>query len=194
MNSRTGVAYIRAIASGTIEPQLSVIKRFALESDIQISKVFVDSSADDDRTGLEEALEWVRQGNASELLVWRLDQIDSKFSDLESFLSFVNELTALDVTFVSVLDQLDSSERAAKFVASLIPALKPFKSRLKGERVHRSLNTAKLEGRKIGRPKLRDDAKILLMREEGHSIRQIAAALGVSPWAVQTAIKTKELG
>ncbi|MGZ3713663.1 MAG: recombinase family protein, partial [Bdellovibrionota bacterium] len=193
MNSRLAVAYVRAIAGGTIEPQLSVIKRFALEANIQIGKVFVDSGADDDRTGLEEALEWLRAGKASELIVWRLDQVDSKFSDLDSLLTFINELTAIEVTFVSVLDQLDSSERSSKFIANLIPALKPFKARLKGERVHRSLNTAKLEGRQVGRPKQRDDAKILALRKKGQSIRQIASELGVSAWAVQSALKTKEL-
>ncbi|MGZ3713514.1 MAG: helix-turn-helix domain-containing protein, partial [Bdellovibrionota bacterium] len=47
--------------------------------------------------------------------------------------------------------------------------------------------------RQVGRPKQRDDAKILALRKKGQSIRQIASELGVSAWAVQSALKTKEL-
>jgi hypothetical protein len=47
------------------------------------------------------------------------------------------------------------------------------------------LDAARKRGKKLGRPKLRDDAKIKELRAQGLSIRAIANALNTSTTAVQ---------
>ncbi len=59
----------------------------------------------------------------------------------------------------------------------------------KGERVRSGLDAAKAKGTRLGRPKVRDDAKIRFFRDKGLSIRGIAKELGISAGAVQKALK-----
>lgn len=55
----------------------------------------------------------------------------------------------------------------------------------KSDNAKASLAKAKANGSKIGRPKIRDDAKINELRCKGFTIREIAHALKISSAAVQ---------
>lgn len=186
--TKYAIAYVRAMANNEVASQLAAIERFAHESGLEIKKVFLDSG-DADRSGLEEALNYAMSGSKQTLIIWSLDRIDSRFKDLKSFISFLNELTVTGASFISVIDHINTSGSAVDFILNVGSAIKKFKSRLQGERVHRSLLAAKAGGRSIGRPKRRNDVEIRKLRSEGHSIRQIAAKVGLSTWAIHSALK-----
>jgi len=57
------------------------------------------------------------------------------------------------------------------------------------ERVVAGLRNAKANGKKLGRPKKRDDDAIRALRGQGHTIRAIAKKVGLSVGAVQRALK-----
>jgi len=56
------------------------------------------------------------------------------------------------------------------------------------ERVKAGLANARRQGKKLGRPKKRDDGRIRELRGQGMSIRQVALAVGLSTTAVQRAL------
>lgn len=56
---------------------------------------------------------------------------------------------------------------------------------IKSQNARDSIAKAKARGTKLGRPKLRDDAKINELRCKGFTIREIARAVGLSTAAVQ---------
>lgn len=71
----------------------------------------------------------------------------------------------------------------------LSKALIDYKRRSKANNARASIAKAKANGSKMGREKVRDDAKILKLRRKGFSIRAIAWATGVSTTAVQRSLK-----
>jgi DNA invertase Pin-like site-specific DNA recombinase len=69
------------------------------------------------------------------------------------------------------------------------------KRRRKVENARNSARKAKLNGNRGGRKKIRDDEQIKRLREQGLTMREIAAEIGLSTTAVQRGLndyKTKD--
>ena len=63
------------------------------------------------------------------------------------------------------------------------------KAKAKGDRIKAVLSAKLAAGEPVGRPKTRDDGKILFLRKCGMSMREIAKEMGISSATVFTAIK-----
>ncbi|WP_223478550.1 recombinase family protein [Oricola indica] len=157
------------------------------------TKVFAEkvSGLDKERPELARCLEYLREGDT--LLITKLDRLARSTSHLHQI---VEDLTAKGVGF-KVLDDasLDTTTRTGKLVFGILASIAEFETALRKERQMEGIAKAKAEaekeGKPWGRPKLvtsEVEAKIAKLREDGMSIRKIAAEVGFSKATVQKAI------
>ena len=95
----------------------------------------------------------------------------------------MNTLADLDsygVAFVSLRDNLDLSTPTGRLMFQIIGAMAEFELSLTKERVKCGLVNARANGKQLGRPRrVADGERILQMKGEGASLREIADAMGI---------------
>ncbi len=123
------------------------------------------------------------------IICWKLDRFARSLKDL---ITMLQELTELGVDFVSLKDQIDLTTAAGRLMLHIIGAFGEFEASLIRERVRAGIQNARAKGRKIGRPKRRDDARIKTLRMQGYSLRAIAASVQTSLGAVQRALRAAQ--
>jgi len=96
------------------------------------------SGAKDDRTGLAQALEFVRPGDV--LVVWKLDRLGRSLSHL---LAIVNTLKDKQVAFRSLTEGLDTATASGELLFHVFGALAQYERALIHERVAAGLAAAK---------------------------------------------------
>lgn len=143
-----------------------------------------------DRPGLLAALEHVRPGDF--LTVQEIDRLGRNM--LEGLLVLA-DLFERGIA-VKVLDGIAAGEhREESLILHLAMALAEDRRKDIVRKTNDGLEAARRQGRVGGRPSVVDDAKrrvIIASRSTGESIRQIAAAVGISPAVVHRVLKEHE--
>ena len=142
------VGYMRV--SSDSDRQSTDLQRDALlAAGIDPRHLFEDhaSGAKDTRTGLGQALEFVRDGDV--LVVWKLDRLGRSLSHL---LSIVTMLKDKRVAFCSLTEKLDTTTPSGEFLFQVFGALAQYERALIQERVVAGLSAARKRGRVGGRP------------------------------------------
>ena len=142
------VGYMRV--SSNSDRQSTDLQRDALlVAGIDARHLFEDhaSGAKDDRTGLAQALEFVRPGDV--LVVWKLDRLGRSLSHL---LAIVNTLKDKQVAFRSLTEGMDTTTASGELLFHVFGALAQYERALIQERVAAGLAAAKRRGRIGGRP------------------------------------------
>lgn len=143
-------------------------------------KIYEDkiSGSKDNRPGLNQALENLRQGDT--LVVWKLDRLGRS---LKSLISLIEELEDKDINFKSVTDSIDTSTPAGKFFFHVIAALAQMERELISERTRAGLEAAKKLGRVGGRKRIMTESKVLSAKrllKSGALPKDVAQDLGIS--------------
>jgi DNA invertase Pin-like site-specific DNA recombinase len=145
-------------------------------------KFFTDkiTGAKFERKGLDEALAFVRPGDA--LVVWKLDRLGRS---LKHLIETLNHLKEQQVDFISLTEKIDTTTPGGKFIFHFMGALAEFERDLIRERTVAGLSAARARGRIGGRPKkLSTQAKVLLAQrlfaDKQNSVKEICSTLGIS--------------
>ncbi len=186
--------YIRYASKEDRQRQLLDLERRALEAGYKEFEIFEDRSSDDSRPAQNDLLNPFRNGKFTALVVWKIDRLDLHARSTEAFLELVAKLAEAGVRLISVGDSIDSHANAGMFAIAALRAVNDARITIKSERVSRALKLAHATGSPVGRPKECDDEKIAELRNEGLSLREIAAKTGHSPWAVQRSLRRKAKG
>ena len=138
------------------------------------------SGSKEDRIGLNEALDHLREGDT--LFVWRLDRLGRSLTQL---ISLVAELDKRGVGFSSLTEQINTTTSGGQLVFHIFGALAEFERSLIRERTLAGLAAARARGRLGGRPQLSsNDPKLQLASklyaDKSTSVRDICATLGIS--------------
>src|SRR5947208_10006410 len=114
------------------------------------NKIFTDtaSGAKAERIGLEEALEYVREGDT--LVVWRLDRLGRS---LKHLIETITRLNNRKIGFKSITENIDTTTSGGKLVFHIFGALAEFERDIIKDRTKAGLNAARARGRLGGRPK-----------------------------------------
>ena len=142
------VGYMRV--SSDSDRQSTDLQRDALlATGVDARHLFEDraSGAKDDRSGLAQALEFVRAGDV--LVVWKLDRLGRSLSHL---LSIVNMLKDKQVAFRSLTEGMDTTTASGELLFHVFGALAQYERALIKERVVAGLAAARQRGRVGGRP------------------------------------------
>ena len=100
----------------------------------------------------EKLIESARRREIDLVLVWRLDRWGRSLVDLVSTLQ---ELTALDVGFVSLTEALDLTTPSGRALAGMLAVFAEFERDILRDRVKAGIDQARKEGKPHGRPRLR---------------------------------------
>ena len=147
-------------------------------------KIFTDtiSGATTERQGLDEALEYVREGDT--LVVWRLDRLGRSLKHL------IETITALNnrkIGFKSITENIDTTTSGGKLVFHIFGALAEFERDIIKERTRAGVQAARTRGRTGGRPKattLKTPKKISMAQalydNKNNTIEEICKTLNIS--------------
>src|SRR5918911_1532771 len=162
----------------TLDLQLDALKKEGCE------KFYTDtaSGAKAEREGLEEALNYAREGDI--LVVWRLDRLGRSLRHLIETITLLNNRK---VGFKSITENIDTTTSGGKLVFHIFGALAEFERDIIRERTTAGLNAARARGRLGGRPKAKSldtPKKIALAQSlydnENNTIDEICRTLHVS--------------
>jgi DNA invertase Pin-like site-specific DNA recombinase len=137
------------------------------------------SGAASERPGLQDALDYVREGDT--LVVWRLDRLGRS---LKHLIETVTALEERGISFQSVQESIDTTTSGGRLVFHIFGALAEFERNLIQERTRAGLAAARARGRKGGRPKALDKKKTQLLyqlyNERNHTVKEICNILDIS--------------
>src|SRR5512143_1878707 len=125
-------------------------------------RLFTDTASGSrtDRTGLAEALRFLRDGEDT-LVVWRLDRLGRS---LRHLIDTIGALQERGIGFKSLQKQIDTTTSGGKLVFHVFGALAEFERDLIRERTQAGLAAARARGRLGGRPKALDERKAQIAR------------------------------
>ena len=161
------------------ENQLAELKRY-VETRSWAAREYVDkgmSGAKDKRPALDQLVRDAKRRQFDCLVVWRLDRLGRS---LRHLILLLDELTALDVKFVSLSESIDTGTPAGRLQLHLLAAIAQFERERIVERVKAGMARAKAQGKRFGRPE-RYIPEAILTPVQGLSMRQAAVKLGVAP-------------
>jgi len=154
------------------------------------SKIFTDTAggANPERRGLEEALEYLREGDT--LVVWRLDRLGRS---LKHLIETITKLQERNIGFKSLTENIDTTTSGGKLIFHIFGALAEFERDIIRERTKAGLQAARARGRLGGRPKALNEKKAAaqqLYDDKRHTIADICKTLNVSRATLYRYIKT----
>jgi DNA invertase Pin-like site-specific DNA recombinase len=156
------------------------LQKDALEK-IGCTKIFTDtaSGAKAERKGLEEALEFLREGDI--LVVWRLDRLGRS---LKHLIETITKLNNRKTGFKSITENIDTTTSGGKLVFHIFGALAEFERDIIRERTNAGLTAARARGRLGGRPKALMGKKAemaqTLYNDKNNTIDEICRTLNIS--------------
>jgi len=132
------------------------------------------SARDLKRPGIQEALRALERGEASALVVAKLDRLSRSMLDFSKLIATATRqhwaLVALDVA-------VDTSTPSGEAMANMLATFSQFERRLISQRTKEALAVKKAEGVRLGRPPTMPQAvvrRIQRQRARGDSLRKIA--------------------
>ncbi len=135
------------------------------------------SGAKSSRPELDKMMEKARNGEISTIIVYSFSRFARSTKHL---LEALDELRSLNVNFISITENVDTSTPMGKALFTIIAAISQLERELISERVINGLNNARAKGKQIGRRKTRNSKLITGLHKKGMSYRQIAEMAGCS--------------
>ena len=137
-----------------------------------------------ERPKRDDLIRAARRRELDLILVWRLDRWGRSLVDLVTTLQ---ELTVLQVGFVSLSEALDLTTPSGRALAGMLAVFAEFERDILRDRVKAGIAQARKEGRPHGRPRTITEhvAEVKSLFQQGVSKREIAKRLGISRTSVR---------
>ena len=146
------------------------------------------SGAKDSRPELNKLMDDARKRQFDAIVVWRFDRFARSTKHL---LSALEEFRSLGIQFISYQENIDTSSPLRQALFTIVSAVAQLERELIRERVSAGIRNARANGKTLGRPKSSvDGERILVLKAQGHSLRQISATLGVGYGTVRARLLT----
>ena len=180
------LGYVRVSTSKQTNDQ----QRDALEA-AGVTRIFEDvmSGVKRDRPGLQELLDYARQGDV--ITVVALDRLGRSMTHV---ILTIEELQERGILVRSLREGVDFSNPLGKMLAGIFAAMAEYERNLIKERADAAREAARIRGRQTGRPRALDKAQVeqsWSLREAGFGPSEIAKLLGCSRATVYRALEAK---
>src|SRR3954468_7240945 len=182
------------------EPQLRELRDYAERRGFIVHREYVDQASGDGRRrsrrapAFDELMADARRRRFDCVLVWKYDRFARS---LGALVAALQEFHDLGVDFISHTQAIDTTTPMGRLFFHVIGSFAEFERDVIVERVRAGLANARAKGKRLGRP-IQDpaaEARVLaLKRNEGLSLRQIAAREGLSPSGVRKMLLRAEAG
>jgi DNA invertase Pin-like site-specific DNA recombinase len=174
----------------TTTNQLFDLRQMAEQRGYKIIEEYVDhgiSGTRARRPALDKMMADARRGRFDIVVVWAADRLARS---VKHFVEVLSDLDHLGIAFVSFREQIDTGGPLGRAVMIIVSAIAELERSLIVERVRSGMRRARLEGRQIGRTPLDvNRAALILDRERGLSLKDLAKAYGISKASVCRVIK-----
>ena len=172
------------------EMQLTELREYASRRGWAVAGEYVDegvSGSKDSRPALNRLMADAHRRRFDIVACWKVDRFGRSLKHLVNALA---DLDSYGVAFVSLRDNLDLSTPTGRLMFQIIGAMAEFELSLTKERVKCGLVNARANGKRLGRPRrVTDGDRILQMKAEGASLREIANAMGIGYGTVRKRLR-----
>lgn len=176
------------------EVQLSALRTHATQRGWQVVEEYIDrgvSGAKERRPALDRLRKAAWAGHFQVVLVWRFDRFARSVKHLVGALE---TFRSLNVGFVSLEEQLDTSSPIGQAMFTIIGAMAQLERDIIRERVLVGLERARMRGVRLGRPVAEVTAEqVAQLRRDGLSLGSIGRRLHCSRATVRRRLRTPEL-
>lgn len=167
---------------------------FAERMDYEVVGIYkeVASGAKDNRQIRRQVIDLANKGTIQAVLVSELTRWGRSTQDL---IETVNQLFNRKVSLICLNgQQFNLNDPMGNFMLRLFASLSEYERDLLTERIRSGMNEARRKGKRFGRPEgynkySKYQQRILTLRAEKKSIREIAGELKLSPTTVQKVLK-----
>ncbi len=192
MNQRSpkvAALYVRvSTLDQNCEVQLEDLRRYASQRFARYYE-YVDegvSGTQRRRPKLDALMQAARQRRFDVVLVWKFDRFARSVKHLVDSLE---EFSALGIDFISYTEGIDTTTPTGQLLFHMVGAVAQFERDLIVERVRAGMAHARAMGKRIGRPRAQVDLEqVVLFRNQGKSLREIARLLAVPVSRVRRAL------
>ena len=143
-------ARVSTLDQQTLPLQMRAMREYAAKRGwtitVQVKEV---GSGAVERELRQQLIDAARRREIDVVLVWRLDRWGRSLADLVATLQ---ELTDLDVAFVSLTEALDLTTSTGRAMAGMLSVFAAFEHDILRERVRAGLDHARQSGKRLGRP------------------------------------------
>ena len=170
------------------ELQSNDLLRYCQARDWEIFSIYEDKATgtNDRRPELQRLLKDARERRMDCVVTWKLDRF---FRSLKDMVNTLQELSDLNIQFVSLKDNIDLSTSTGRLMTHILGAFAEFEANLIRDRVRAGIAAAKANGKQIGKAKVHDYDRIRELRSEGLSYTAIQRRLNISKGAVCRALE-----
>jgi DNA invertase Pin-like site-specific DNA recombinase len=173
------------------ELQVRELRAYCAARGFDLVREYVDvgqSGAKNSRPELNKLMDDARKRQFDAIVVWRFDRFARSTKHL---LSALEEFRSLGIQFISYQENIDTCSALGQALFTIVSAVAQLERDLIRERVSAGIRNARANGKRLGRPKSRvDRERILELKAQGQSLRQIAANLGVGYGTVRARLPT----
>ena len=157
------------------ETQLHDLRQLAAQRGFEIVEEYGDrgvSGARAKRPELDRLLADARRGQFQVVMVWACDRMARS---TRHFLEVLDEFGRLGIEFLSFRENFDTGGALGRAILMIIAVVAELERSLIVERVRAGMRRARLEGQRLGRPRLDlDEDAILRDRARGLSLGELA--------------------
>jgi DNA invertase Pin-like site-specific DNA recombinase len=162
------------------ELQIRDLRAYCVARGFDLIREYIDvgqSGAKDSRPELNKLMDDARKRQFDAIVVWRFDRFARSTKHL---LTALEEFRSLGIQFISYQENVDTSTPLGQALFTIVSAVAQLERELIRERVSAGIRNARANGKKLGRPKtLVERAQVMQLREQGHSLQQIATNIGI---------------
>jgi DNA invertase Pin-like site-specific DNA recombinase len=170
------------------ETQLYDLRQMAAQRGFEIVKEYTDriSGAKARRPALDELLRDARRRKFDVVVVWAFDRMARS---VRHFLEVLDELTQLNIEFVSHRENIDTGGALGRAMIVIVGAIAELERNLIIERVKAGMRRARLEGTILGRKPLDVDRAAIVRDRLSMSLTDCSKRHGVSRGTVVRLVK-----
>jgi len=172
------------------ETQLLALREYTQARGFEVFQEYVDagvSGSKESRPALDRLMKDAQRRRFDAVLVSKFDRFARSTRHLVLALE---EFNALGVDFISLSESVDTSTPMGKMVFTVIGAVAELERSLIQERVVMGIQSAKKQGKRLGRPRVYVDlGKVHRLQEQGLSLRAISKKLKVGRATLSEALK-----
>jgi DNA invertase Pin-like site-specific DNA recombinase len=189
------VAIYARVSTGEQSPELQLreLRDYAERRGFVVHREYVDHASGEIRRrrrapAFEELMADARRRRFDCVLVWKYDRFARS---LGALVAALQEFRDLGVDFISHTQAIDTTTPMGRLFFHVIGSFAEFEREVIVERVRAGLANARAKGKRLGRP-VRDpgaQARVVALKGEGLSLRQIAARERLSPSGVRKMLK-----
>ena len=194
MTKKVGIYTRVSTLDQTIDNQLIELRDHCSKMGWEVVKEYADEGLSgtlsrEKRPALNSLIKDAYRKRFDSVVCWDISRIGRSMKELILFLS---DMKDRGIGICSVRQGFDTSTSMGEIMFQFVGILSSWEREMIRERTLAGLERAKSQGKTLGRKKVTDDtmtAKIIELRNEGKSIRQIASEVGISRGTVNNVLK-----